>query len=532
MPFPYELYPKAKETHCLNLPEISVSRPPFPGSIRTADGCFWGERNNNSYVSTHKTDKVCTADGKCYNYNDVFVDEVDPGHSNTCGQTCYVACSCNTSNGWYSSCQGSDCFSVTDTRYAGQPNAASASRSLSDIGSISASGANSGISASAAATSGISTMAAAATTCYKVRGCDEGWFEEKPSDMFSYKSTTTNGKNCYQVTGCSLSWTKYKTGTYQSNDTTLYYENYEPQGVSCYAECDGIKSITVAPKLSGNDVRYYLTSAVCKNGSTYNSSTGRMLDYIGDRLDITGTITDRIEMNTTGITGGHIYCEVEYSNMHFNGTSAYGYATSFNKLEPSDMYSGSIRQEISPCRQISMDYLEKHNGTCNPMMSGHSLTKSFTGMKYNGTSQSGYTIYMDEPPELDCDSGSTGGGSYYMHAEVQRKSDIGPNGEGTWRLQIIISEAGGITPMEEWPFKWSSLNANIYCGISDANSTISYNVTKTQHETTFTAGGGSYTGCREDRVTIKSVYPGGNAFRDLTKETFEGYRIIPEATGN
>ena len=529
-------------------------------------GCLWGWRDNNSYVSTHKTDKVCTADGKCYNYNDVFVDEVDPGYSNTCGQTCYVACSCNTSNGWYSSCQGSDCFSVTDTRYAGKPNAASASRSLSDVTSISASGVNSGISASAAAnsglktasatgnytataasaglktasvavgtagaTSGISTMASGATTCYKVRGCDEGWFEEEPSDMFSYKSTTTNGKNCYQVTGCSLSWTKYKTGTYQSNDTTLYYGNYEPQGVSCYAECDGIKSITVAPKLSGNDVRYYLTSAVCKNGSTYNSSTGRMLDYIGDRLDITGTITDRIEMNTTGITGGHIYCEVEYSNMHFNGTSAYGYATSFNKLEPSDMYSGSIRQEISPCRQISMDYLEKHNGTCNPMMSGHSLTKSFTGMKYNGTSQSGYTIYMDEPPELDCDSGSTGGGSYYMHAEVQRKSDIGPNGEGTWRLQIIISEAGGITPMEEWPFKWSSLNANIYCGISDANSTISYNVTKTQHETTFTAGGGSYTGCREDRVTIKSVYPGGNAFRDLTKETFEGYRIIPEATGN
>ena len=402
MPFPYELYPKAKETHCLNLPEISVSRPPFPGSIRTVDGCFWGKRNNNSYVSTHKTDKVCTADGKCYNYNDVFVDKVDPGHSDTCGQTCYVACSCNTSNGWYSSCQGSDCFSVTDTRYAGQPNAASASRSLSDVASISASGVNSGISASAAATagttSGISALASGATTCYKVRGCDEGWFEEKPSDMFSYKSTTTNGKNCYQVTGCSLSWTKYKTGTYQSNDTTLYYGNYEPQGVSCYAECDGIKSITVAPKLSGNDVRYYLTSAVCKNGSTYNSSTGRMLDYIGDRLDITGTITDRIEMNTTGITGGHIYCEVEYSNMHFNGTSAYGYATSFNKLEPSDMYSGSIRQEISPCRQISMDYLEKHNGTCNPMMSRHSLTKSFTGMKYNGTSQSGYTIYMDEPP--------------------------------------------------------------------------------------------------------------------------------------
>ena len=232
MPFPYELYPKAKETHCLNLPEISVSRPPFPGSIRTVDGCFWGERNNNSYVSTHKTDRVCTADGKCYNYNDVFVDEVDPGYSNTCGQTCYVACSCNTSNGWYSSCQGSDCFSVTDTRYAGQPNAASASRSLSDVASISASGANSGISASAAAksglktasaagnytataasaglktasaavatagaTSGISTMAAAATTCYKMKTCSEGgYYASIPADM-ECTPFTYNDKTCYK----------------------------------------------------------------------------------------------------------------------------------------------------------------------------------------------------------------------------------------------------------------------------------------------------------------------------------------------
>ena len=262
MPFPYELYPKAKETHCLNLPEISVSRPPFPGSIRTADGCFWGERNNNSYVSTHKTDKVCTADGKCYNYNDVFVDEVDPGYSNTCGQTCYVACSCNTSNGWYSSCQGSDCFSVTDTRYAGQPNAASASRSLSDVASISASGANSGISASAAAKSGlktasaagnytataasaaaaatgatsdISTMASGATTCYKTKTCSEGgYYDSVPADQ-KCSSKSYNGYSCY--TSCS-----YKTcSDYGYNSsipsgktcTTVYPRS----GLTCYKDC-------------------------------------------------------------------------------------------------------------------------------------------------------------------------------------------------------------------------------------------------------------------------------------------------------
>ena len=155
-------------------------------------GCFWGERNNNSYVSTHKTDRVCTADGKCYNYNDVFVDEVDPGYSNTCGQTCYVACSCNTSNGWYSSCQGSDCFSVTDTRYAGKPNAASASRSLSDIGSISASGVNSGISA----------LASGATTCYKMKTCSEGgYFDSEPAGK-KCTEVAYNGYTCYD-TNCT-----------------------------------------------------------------------------------------------------------------------------------------------------------------------------------------------------------------------------------------------------------------------------------------------------------------------------------------
>ena len=199
MPFPYELYPKAKETHCLNLPEISVSRPPFPGSIRTADGCFWGERDNNSYVSIHQTDQVCAEDNsKCFNQSEVFVDRTVPGVSDTCGQICYAACECNTSNGWYPTCQGTDCYKVVDTRYAGKPNAASASRSLSDVASISASGANSGISASAAAKSGISTMASGATTCYKTKTCSEGgYYASIPADM-ECTPFTYNDQTCYK----------------------------------------------------------------------------------------------------------------------------------------------------------------------------------------------------------------------------------------------------------------------------------------------------------------------------------------------
>ena len=188
-------------------------------------GCFWGKRDNNSYVSTHKTDKVCTADGKCYNYNDVFVDEVDPGYSNTCGQTCYVACSCNTSNGWYSTCQGSDCFSVTDTRYAGQPNAASASRSISDVASISASGTNSGISA----------LASGATTCYKKKTCEEGgYYDSVPADQ-KCSSKSYNGYSCY--TGCS-----YKTcSDYGYNSSIPSGKTCTPvyprSGLTCYKDC-------------------------------------------------------------------------------------------------------------------------------------------------------------------------------------------------------------------------------------------------------------------------------------------------------
>ena len=234
-------------------------------------GCFWGWRDNNSYVSTHKTDKVCTADGKCYNYNDVFVDEVAPGHSDTCGQTCYVACSCNTSNGWYSSCQGSDCFSVTDTRYAGQPNAASASRSLSDIASISASGANSGISASAAATagatSGISTMASGATTCYKTKTCSEGgYYDSVPADQ-KCSSKSYNGYSCY--TGCS-----YKTcSDYGYNSSIPSGKTCTPvyprSGLTCYKDCkDEIKYYSVTASFS------YDSSCPESYVSAYNGISG------------------------------------------------------------------------------------------------------------------------------------------------------------------------------------------------------------------------------------------------------------------
>ena len=235
-------------------------------------GCFWGWRDNNSYVSIHQTDQVCAEDNsKCFNQSEVFVDRTVPGVSDTCGQICYAACECNTSNGWYPTCQGTDCYKVVDTRYAGKPNAASASRSLSDIGSISASGANSGISASAAATagatSGISTLASGATTCYKTKTCSEGgYYDSVPADQ-KCSSKSYNGYSCY--TGCS-----YKTcSDYGYNSSIPSGKTCTPvyprSGLTCYKDCkDEIKYYSVTASFS------YDSSCPESYVSAYNGISG------------------------------------------------------------------------------------------------------------------------------------------------------------------------------------------------------------------------------------------------------------------
>ena len=71
-----------------------------------------------------------------YADSNVFVEETTKSKGIACSNyaNCYIGCSCNTSNGWYSSCQGTDCKSVTDTRYTGV-NAMSASN-VGDVTSL------------------------------------------------------------------------------------------------------------------------------------------------------------------------------------------------------------------------------------------------------------------------------------------------------------------------------------------------------------------------------------------------------------
>ena len=98
---------------------------------------------------------------KCYDYSEVFVDEVDPGHSDTCRQDLLCRMQLQYFQRLVFLLSGQRLHLGNRYPLRRQPNAASASRSLSDVASISASGANSGISASAAAKSGLKTASAA-----------------------------------------------------------------------------------------------------------------------------------------------------------------------------------------------------------------------------------------------------------------------------------------------------------------------------------------------------------------------------------
>ena len=208
MPFPYELYPKAKETHCLNLPEISVSRPPFPGSIRTVDGCFWGERNNNSYVSnsiTYNYRVGSTPKAKNYRYGEAFKEKTTRSEGISCNSyaNCYIGCSC--ASGWTQGTAPSSGEYVwaTDNRYTGV-NSLSVGSGLNASGTIDAQSASSGISASglsadsgagiSAKSSGsgnysVSTMGTSGgMTCYK-KACPSGYILTAPSPSYAFKYT-------------------------------------------------------------------------------------------------------------------------------------------------------------------------------------------------------------------------------------------------------------------------------------------------------------------------------------------------------
>ena len=295
MPFPYELYPKAKETHCLNLPEISVSRPPFPGSIRTADGCFWGWRDNNSYVS----DNGNTYLGSGYYWSDVFEEYTTADAHMECGSVpnngrgCYIGCTCKS--GW----DGKKTYSAASSglNQTGTVNANSAptSNSLSAanvldaapsatsapgdysatasaasavVASSSASGINSGISAMAAGGSCTISLTDPryGTTCSK-----SGTFACPSGYGYSLDSCKKNQETKYQV--CSVDSTQTNSTPCYSAGTAKTCSDENPGYVSqCPSGQSGTKVTTSCNTCYKDCKAYVVPSNPCTGTCNLNSS--------------------------------------------------------------------------------------------------------------------------------------------------------------------------------------------------------------------------------------------------------------------
>ena len=243
-------------------------------------GCKGNGSYNNSYADT----TITASDGTSYKYGTVFTEKTTKGEGIACSSyaNCYIGCSCNTSNGWYSTCQGSDCKSATDNHYTGV-NSLSAGKSISDVASISASAANSGISASAAATagttSGISTMASGATTCYKKKTCSEG----------GYESSEPDGKKCTQ---------------------------FDYNGYTCYKDCkDDYFDFSVYTSGSTNNGSVVgMTTTVTITGSGYNKTIKQTTKTAGDYFSFSGipsgsyTVEGQTTMQVKNGNGPGLFC--------------------------------------------------------------------------------------------------------------------------------------------------------------------------------------------------------------------------------
>ena len=228
---------------------------------------------------------------------------------------CYVGCSCNTSNGWYSSCQGTDCKSVTDTRYTGV-NAMSASN-VSDVTSLTdgkSAQSTSGNTQVVSLSGGVSTMGSSgATTCYKKKTCEEGgYYSSVPADQ-KCSSKSYNGYTCYY--SCSYKTCSdygYKSSIPSGQTCTATYPR---SGLTCYKDCKNNTydpvTVTVTATLSkpGYDVQGIKYSFTLTGDKMYFSGeitcddvSGSLNNCLGGSIDVPpGDYTVSVMMNSARI---------------------------------------------------------------------------------------------------------------------------------------------------------------------------------------------------------------------------------------
>ena len=410
--------------------------------------------HNNSYADT----TITASDGTSYKYGTVFTEKTTKGEGIACSSyaNCYIGCSCNTSNGWYSTCQGSDCKSATDNHYTGV-NSLSAGKSISDVASISASGANSGISAMAAAnsglktasaagnytataasaavatagaTSGISALASGATTCYKKKTCSEGgYFDSVPAGK-KCPEVAYNGYTCYD-TNCTNACPDGYFDTRPTLDATQskYMEIHENND-GCYnIQCKSGYSNFIREAFAWKESATYTSSIknitcgthVCADN--YEQVSGSLQCSSG--VDYNGKIWCCPSDNKTDYYPGEAFYTVKITNSPYPGANVSlwvpnGSLTADMEKSDSQVLAGAGKGSIRVDLSVSC------TASCNAGSNGHMTFKirvgngSFANVgvascSCNQFSSMGYCSILDcscSPGNTECESCSYSNGTW------------------------------------------------------------------------------------------------------------------------
>ena len=288
-------------------------------------GCFWGWRDNNSYVSnsiTYNYRVGSTSKAKNYRYGEAFKEKTTRSEGISCNSyaNCYIGCSC--ASGWTQGTAPSSGEYVwaTDNRYTGV-NSLSVGSGLNASGTIDAQSASSGISASglgadsgagiSAKSSGsgnysVSTMGTSGgMTCYK-KACPDGYYLDAPNST-AFKSTSTTGAarlTCYKATGCKDGYSftgkgaKYSWHGMNCNRETTYYlcstsyTGTRTQSESSFSATCPANTVVISRYHSGDENGK--SQLRCSTFAAYYSENGNNRPCRGEQVrGVTITVEDR-----------------------------------------------------------------------------------------------------------------------------------------------------------------------------------------------------------------------------------------------
>ena len=219
----------------------SCGSGPYSQTRDEITGCNMSKK---SYNSSYGDKTVYDTDGASHRYDEVFEEHTNVDAGIACSgegdgrAVCFISCSCNEENEWYSSCPGDsadECVSVTDERYAGGLASMSANGSLSSMsanGGLSAMSAGNSLTTASADNYTISTMSSgSATKCYQFADCkeEEGWFDPlENSTSWGYVQEFMNLEKkgrCYKALSC-------KSPYHNEDDLIPDYKDYYYTGMS------------------------------------------------------------------------------------------------------------------------------------------------------------------------------------------------------------------------------------------------------------------------------------------------------------